>query len=59
MEEEPMKISELIEALLKMKEKHGDVLVYTLNDGIPKTIKDLEYIEAENNPDSKGVMFWI
>ena len=59
MNEEPMKISELIEALLKMKEKHGDVLVYTLNDGIPKTVKDLEYSESENNPDNRGIMLWV
>lgn len=49
MSEETMKISELIEELTKLKEKHGDIKIGTWNDGIVKFIRSVKYIEAVND----------
>lgn len=46
--EEPLKISEIIEQLSKIKEEHGDLLIGTWSDGIVKFIRSAKYIKAEN-----------
>lgn len=48
-DKEPLKISELIDKLNSIKEKHGDIKVGTWNDGIVKFIRSAKYIEAEND----------
>lgn len=48
-DKEPLKISELIDRLNSIKEKHGDIKVGTWNDGIVKFIRSAKYIEAEND----------
>lgn len=47
--EEPLKISELIDKLNDIKEKHGDIKIGTWNDGIMKFIRSVKYTEAKNN----------
>lgn len=49
--EEPMKISELIKELTKLKNKHGNIKIGTWNDGIVKFIRSVKYMEAV---DDKG-----
>lgn len=49
MDEKPLKISELIDKLNSIKEKHGDIKVGTWDDGIVKFIRSAKYIEAEND----------
>lgn len=48
-DKKPLKISELIDKLNSIKEKHGDIKVGTWNDGIVKFIRSAKYIEAEND----------
>ena len=44
--EEPLTISQIVEHLLKLKEKYGDIKVGTWNDGIIKFIRSVKYTEA-------------
>jgi hypothetical protein len=50
--EEPMKISELIKELTKLKNKHGNIKIGTWADGICKFIRSIKYIEATDANDN-------
>lgn len=45
---EPLKISEIIELLNSIKDKHGDIKVGTWAGGITKFIRSVKFVEAED-----------
>lgn len=57
--DEPLTISQIIDKLNAVKEKHGDILVGTWNDGILKFIRSLRYIEAKNTGNKACVLQWF
>lgn len=56
--EEPLKISEAINLLNTIKEKHGDVNIGTWNDGILRFIRSIKYIETVDNSNCAAVLQW-
>lgn len=57
--DEPLTISQIIDKLNAVKEKHGDILVGTWNDGILKFIRSLRYTEAKNTGNKACVLQWF